>query len=176
MSRKNTSQRDSGRKARKPHHDDSDEMSLNSNLDWFADSGSQVPQDDGYRDLFGELIPPDECVSNEEAKNKSNKKTPRKRKQPRDDYFDTPTRPKRLFIPTKRFMIAMEEAKKELYELMGKTNSKKVSVVSTDSLNVSGVQHIQDSPQTSMNNGNNDNDKKSQQVFEGKLKCFINYR
>jgi len=74
----------------------------------------------------------------------------------------------------------MEEAQKELYEMMGITNSNNVSVVSTDSLNVSGVQHIQDSPQISINNeskrnnGNNDNDKKSQKVFEGKLKCSIN--
>ncbi|CAI6354085.1 unnamed protein product [Macrosiphum euphorbiae] len=132
MSRKNTSQRDSGH------------------------SGFEVPED-GYRDLFGELIPPDECVSNEEAKNKSNKKTPKKRKQPYDDFFDTPIRPKRVFIHTPRF---------QLYQL---------------SLNVSGVQHIQDSPQISINNeskrnnGNNDNDKKSQQVFEGVV-VFVDYK
>ncbi|XP_003244772.1 microcephalin isoform X1 [Acyrthosiphon pisum] len=187
MSRKNTSQRDSGRKKRKLDNDDSDEISLSRNLDLCIDFGFQEAKDsqtslEGYKDLFGEVIPPDEPVSNEGAKNKLIKKTPRKKKKPNEELFDTPTRPKRVFICTPRFIRVMEEARKELYECMaGSMRSSKVSVVSTDSLNVSGVQHLQDSPQTSINNeskinaGNNDNDKKSQQVFEGVV-AFIDYK
>lgn len=190
MSRQNTSQRVIGRKKRKLHNDGSDEMSLDCNVHFCKDSDFQVVNDsqtssEGYRDLFGELIVPDECVSNEEAKNKSIKKKSviKKKKQPYEElFFDTPTvRPTRIFIRTAKIMRLMKEAQKELYSCMGvRMNSSKVSVVSTDSLNVSGVQNLQDSPQISIsdeskiNTENNDNDKKSQQVLEGKLKCFIN--
>lgn len=190
MSRKNTSQRVIGRKKRKLHNDGSDEISLDRNVHFCKDSDFQVGKDsqtslEGYRDLFGELIPPDECVSNEEAKNESIKKKSviKKKKQPYEEhFFDTPTiRPKRMFIPTAKIMKLMKEAQKELYSCMGvRMNSNKASVVSTDSINVSGVQNLQDSPQISISNeskintDHNDNDKKSQQVLEGKLKCFIN--
>ncbi|XP_060856102.1 uncharacterized protein LOC132933848 isoform X2 [Metopolophium dirhodum] len=180
MSRKNTSQRVSGRKKRKPHHDDSDEISLTRHLDLFAKSclENKTPNE-GYRDLFGELIPPD-VVSNEEAKNKSIKKTQKKKKQPRED--DIVTKPKRVFIVTPKFMKCMMEAQKELYSLMGvSTSSSKVSVVSTDSLNVSGVQHLQDNPQISksneskINSKNNDNEKKNQHLLEGFF-VFVDYK
>jgi len=192
MSRKNTSQRVSGRKKRKLHNDHSDETSLDRNEDLCIDSGFRVVKDpqaplEGHIDLFGELIPPDVCVSNEEAKNKSTKKTPvsKRKKLPYEELLvDTPTiRPKRVYIRSARFMKLMKEAQKELYSIMGvKMDSSKVSVTSTDNLNVSGVQHLQDSPQISISNEskinteNNDNDKKSQQVLEGKLKCFINIK
>jgi len=187
MSRKNTSKRNGSRKKRKLHNDDSDEISLDRNLDLCIDYGFGVVKDsqtscEGHIDLFGELIPPDECVTNEEAKNKSNKKTPKKKKQPYEELVDTPIRPKRVFIQTPRFMKMMKEAQKDLYECMARMSSNKVSVVSTDSLNVSGVQHLQDSPQININNEskinteNNDKDKKPQQVLEGKLKCFTNIK
>jgi len=188
MSRKNTSQRVSGRKKRKLHDDDSDEISLTSNLDLFKDSCLEVNKTsqksfEGHLDLFGEVIPPDVPVSNEEAKNKPIKKTRKKKKQPYEELFDTPSRPQKVFIHTGRFFKVMMEAQKELYSLMGvPMSSSKVPVVSTGSLNVSGVQHIQDSPQISISNEskikseNKDNCKEPHQILEGKLKFFINIK
>ncbi|XP_022180207.1 uncharacterized protein LOC111040580 [Myzus persicae] len=190
MSRQNTSQQVSGRKKRKLLIDGSDEISLDRNVDLCEDFDINVTKDsqtslEGYRDLFGELIPPDECVSNEEVKNKLIKKTPasKKKKQPYEEIlFNTPTRPKRLFIPTPKIMELMHEASKELYSLMGaRLSSSNVSIVSTDNLNVSGIQHLQDSPRTSIKNESkinieeDDNDQKSQKVLEGVV-AFIDYK
>lgn len=187
MSRKNTSQRVSGRKKRKLHDDDSDEISLTSNLDLFKDSCLEVNKTsqksfEGHLDLFGEVIPPDVPVSNEEAKNKPIKKTRKKKKQPYEELFDTPSRRQKVFIHTGRFFKVMMEAQKELYSLMGvPMSSSKVPVVSTGSLNVSGVQHIQDSPQISISNEskikseNKDNCKEPHQILEG-LVLFVDYK
>jgi len=99
----------------------------------------------GHIDLFGEIIPPDVCVSKADAKNKSVKKTPvsRKKKLPYEDILmDTPViKPKRVFIPTPSMMQVMMEAQKELYALMNRSPSI-ISIASTDSLYVSGVQHL----------------------------------
>jgi len=191
MSRKNASQRVSGCKKRKLYIDDSDEISLSRNLDLYKDKDFKAVNDsqtslEGHRDLFGELIP-DDCVSNEKVKNKSIKKTPvsKKKKRPYEELlFNTPTiRPKRVFIPTPRLIKCMQEAHKELYSIMNaRTSSSNVSIVSTNGLNVSGVQNLQDSPRTSISNDsktnieNDDNNKKSEKILEGKLKCFINIK
>jgi len=125
-------QRVSDRKKRKLAIDDSDEIALDRNLDLFIDSELQVIEDSqtslkGHRDLFGELIPHDGFVSNAEAKNKSIKKIPvsKKKKQPDEEIMiDSPViRPKRVFIPTPKFMKLMKEAQTELYSLMGVNKS-----------------------------------------------------
>lgn len=191
-------QRVSDRKKRKLAIDDSDEIALDRNLDLFIDSELKVIEDSqaslkGHRDLFGELIPQDEFVSNadnKENKNKSVKKTPISRKKKRlneEDMIDTPViGPKRVFIPTPKFMKLMKEAQTELYSLMGvNKSSSDVSIVTNDSLNVSGIQNLEDSPiisivNESKTNSKNfvihthnstklDNDKESRQIFEGKF-------
>jgi len=186
-------QRVSDRKKRKLAIDDSDEISLTRNLDLFIDSQLKVIEDSQtslkeHRDLFGELIPRDEFVSNAKTKNKSTKKTPvsKKKKQPSEEIMiDSPIiRPKRVFIPTPKFMKIMKEAQTELYSLMGvNKSSSDISVVTTDSLNVSGIQDLQVSPikstrnESKTNSKNNDNDKESRRVLEGKfsLICTYNY-
>ncbi|XP_026819681.1 uncharacterized protein LOC113558423 [Rhopalosiphum maidis] len=179
MSLQKTSQRASGSKKRKLS-DDSIDIQLNHNLDLCIDSPLE-----GYRDLFGELIPPNECVNNAEVKNKSTKKkTPvsKRKKLPYEDIFvDTPViKPKRVFVPTPRMMKCMMEAQKELYSFMGiQKSSSNVSIVSNDSLNVSGVQHLKDSPITSIKNvskiNTENNDEKSQQVLKG-IVAFVDYK
>uniref|UniRef100_A0A2H8TMI7 Microcephalin n=1 Tax=Melanaphis sacchari TaxID=742174 RepID=A0A2H8TMI7_9HEMI len=183
-------QRVSDRKKRKLAIDDSDKIS-NRNLDLFVDSQLKVIEDSQtslkeHRDLFGELIPQDELASNAETKNKSTKKTPvsKKKKQPGEKItIDSPViRPKRVFIPTPKFMKLMEEAQTELYSLMGiNKSSSDVSVVTTDSLDVSGIQDLQDSPIKSIRNEsktnlkNNDNDKESRQILKGVV-AFVDYK
>jgi len=192
-------QRVSDRKKRKLAIDDSDEIPLNCNLDLFVDSQLKVIEDSqtslkGHRDLFGELIPDtpqDKLVSNAQGKNTKNKSTKRtpaskKKKQPDDEIrIDSPIiKPKRVFIPTPKFMKLMKEAQTELYSLMGvNKSSSDISVVTNDSLNVSGIQDLQDSPISTKKNGsktnskNNDNVKESRRVLEGKfsLILLINY-
>lgn len=183
-------QRVSDRKKRKLAIDDSDEIALDRNLDLFVDSELQVIEDSqtslkGHRDLFGELIPQDEFVSNTEAKNKSKKKTTVSKKNKQSDeeiICDSPViKPKRVFIPTPKFMKLMKEAQTELYSLMGvNKSSSDISVVTNDSLNVSGIQNLEDSPiksirnESETNSKNNENDKKSR-VLEGKLSLICTY-
>jgi len=188
-------QRVSDRKKRKLAIDNSDEIALDRNLDLFIDSELEVIEDSqaslkGHRDLFGELIPQDEFVSNADNidhKNKSVKKTPISRKKKRlneEDMIDSPViRPKRVFIPTPKFMKLMKEAQTELYSLMGvNKSSSDVSIVTNDSLNVSGIQNLEDSPIISKvnesrtnsvvhthNSTKPDNDKESRRIFEGKF-------
>ncbi|XP_027851704.2 microcephalin-like [Aphis gossypii] len=186
MSSQNKPRRTSSHKKRKLHYD-SDEISLDRNLELCIDSAFKKNSQTSSEiqiDLFGEIIPPDVCISNADAKNKSVKKTPvsRKKKLPnKDTLIDTPViRPKRVFIPTPRMMKVMMEAQKELYSFMNSSPSN-VSIASTDSLNVSGVQHLQNSPITTIRNEpkikkeSNDNDKKSQQVLKGVV-AFIDYK
>jgi microcephalin len=186
-------QRVSDRKKRKLAIDDSDEISLTRNLDLFIDSQLKVIEDSQtslkeHRDLFGELIPQDKFVSNSETKNKSTKKTPvsKKKKQPSEEIiiYSPIIRPKRVFIPTPKFVKIMKEAQTELYSLMGvNKSSSDISIVTTDSLNVSGIQDLQASPikstrnESKTNSKNNDNDKESRRVLEGKfsLICTYNY-
>ncbi|KAL4143649.1 hypothetical protein QTP88_005960 [Uroleucon formosanum] len=183
-------QRVSDRKKRKLAIDDSDEIALDRNLDLFVDSELQVIEDSqtslkGHRDLFGELIPQDEFVSNTEAKNKSKKKTTVSKKNKQSDeeiICDSPViKPKRVFIPTPKFMKLMKEAQTELYSLMGvNKSSSDISVVTNDSLNVSGIQNLEDSPiksirnESETNSKNNENDKKSR-VLEGVV-AFVDYK
>lgn len=192
-------QRVSDRKKRKLAIDDSDEISLNRNLDLFVDSQLKVIEDSqtslkGHRDLFGELIPDipqDKFINDAESKNtknKSTKRTPASKKKKQQDEeirIDSPIiKPKRVFIPTPKFMKLMKEAQTELYSLMGvNKSSSDISVVTTDSLNVSGIQDLQDSPisskrnESKTNSKNNDNGKESRRVLEGKfsLILLINY-
>jgi len=184
-------QRVSDRKKRKLAIDDSDEIALDRNLDLFVDSELQVIEDSqtslkGHRDLFGELIPQDVFVSNTEAKNKLNKKkTASKKKKQSDEEIicDSPViKPKKMFIPTPKFMKLMKEAQTELYSLMGvNKSSSDISVVTNDSLNVSGIQNLEDSPiknirnESETNSNNNDTDEKSRRVLEGKLSLICTY-
>lgn len=185
-------QRVSDRKKRKLAIDDSDEIALDRNLDLFIDSELQVIEDSqtslkGHRDLFGELIPQDEFVSNAEAKNKSNKKTTVSKKKKQSDeeiMIDSPIiRPKRVFIPTPNFMKIMKEAQTELYSLMGvNKSSSDISVVTSDNLNVSGIQNLEDSPiksirnESKTNSKNNYSENESRRVLEGKfLLCNYNH-
>lgn len=180
-------QRDSGRKKRKLRIDDSDVI-LTRNMDLCIDSGFEKVNDsqsslEGHRDLFGELIP--DVVSNADTKKELNKKAPvsKKKKQSYEDIVDTPiVRPKRVFIPTPKIMKFMKEAHKELYSIMNaKTSSSNVSVVSTDSLDVSGVQQLQDSPiiskknESKINTEDIKNDEKSQKVLAGVV-AFVDYK
>jgi len=175
MSLNNKSQRTSSKRKRTLHYD-SDEVSFDHNLEKSIDSSFRNPTylEDykGHIDLFGEIIPPDVCKP--EAKTKLEKKTPvsRKKKQPfENSLIDTPVRkPKRMFILTPRMIKAMMVSQKELYSLINKS-PEVVSITSTDSLNVSNVQKLPESPITTIRNEpkiNNDNDKKSQQVLKGK--------
>ncbi|XP_022174220.1 uncharacterized protein LOC111036501 [Myzus persicae] len=185
-------QRVSDRKKRRLAIDDSDEISLNRNLDLFIDSELEVIEDSqtslkGHRDLFGELIPQDNFVSNiNDAKNKSTKKTlvSKKNKQQNEEIVvDSPIiRPKRVFIPTPKFMKLMKEAQTELYSLMGvNKSSSDISVVTNDSLNVSGIQNLEVSPITSTRNESktnlkdNDADKASRRILEGVV-AFVDYK
>uniref|UniRef100_A0A2S2PST0 Microcephalin n=1 Tax=Schizaphis graminum TaxID=13262 RepID=A0A2S2PST0_SCHGA len=182
MSLQKTSQRANGSKKRKLS-DDFIDIELSSNLDLCIDSDISLLE--GHRDLFGELIPPDVCVSDTEAKDKSTKKkTPasKRKKLPYEDVFvNSPViKPKRVFIVTPRLLKCMVEAQKELDSHMGvKKSSSNVSIVSNDSLNVSGVQHLQDSPITSIKNvskiNTENNDKKPQQVLKGVV-AFVDYK
>lgn len=184
MSSQNKSRHTCSHKKRKLHYD-SDEISLDRNLELCIDSAfkkNSQTSSQNLIDLFGEIISPGVCINNADAKNKSVKKTPRKtpvsrkKKLPYEENLtDTPViRPKRVFVPTQRMLRGMMEAQKELYLSMNRMNKSpnNVSIASTDSLNVSGVQNLQDSPITTEIKKEN-NDEKSQQVLKGKLTYFI---
>lgn len=182
-------QRVSDRKVRKLAIDDSDKITSDHDVNIFTtpDSRVQVVEDshpsvEGHIDLFGELIPETKSVSEPIPKTKYVRKTPvskRKKKPPIEPVIVSPIRkPHRTFIPTPRIIKLMKDAQSELYSLMGLNHSSSdVSTVSNDSLNVSGVQSLLESPKSSAtkksdaNSTNIENSSKSP-VFKGKLKIF----
>ncbi|CAH1733335.1 unnamed protein product [Aphis gossypii] len=187
MSLLNKSQRKSSQKKRKHNDDESFDHNLELSIDASFRTQSYLGEPRGHIDLFGEIIPPNACSSKTEPKNKSVKKTavPKKRKLFHEDsLIDTPViKPKRIFIPTPRMLrvmaSVMAESRKELYELMNRDSSN-VSITSTDSLNVSGIQHLPESPitpirnQPKINHAINDDDKKFQ-VLKGVV-AFVDYK
>ncbi|XP_022160888.1 uncharacterized protein LOC111026995 [Myzus persicae] len=168
MPRQNASPRVSRRNKRKLHIDYLNETSLERDVDLCEDLSIDVTNDsqtslEGHRDLFGELIP-EECVSDKVVQNKSIRKTPgsKKKKLPHEELlFDTPPRPNSLMDASAR--------------------SSNVSIASTDSLNVSGVERLQDSPVTTGKNESKihikeeDNEQKSSKVLEGVI-GFVDYK
>lgn len=133
----------------------------------------------GYRDLFGELIPLDKCSIKTPPKSKSAKKRPTSRKkkplpeEPVAAVSPASARPPRVFIPTPKIMRIMKDAQAELYSLMGLNKSTSdASVVSNDSLNVSGVQDLLDSSITSVPDESKDNGPPLL-VLEGKLSSIF---
>lgn len=191
-------QRLNDRKKRKLAIDESGEISIDDfvtasaatpdsqQINMIEDSQSSLK---GHRDLFGEIIPDNKCASEPVSKctritKKNNTERKRKKQQCEDFSLDSPiNRPTRVFIPTPRIIRIMKEAQTELYSLMGLNNSSNdVSVISTDSLNVSGVQHLQDSPRptaqkekkSETNPINNESDEKRaeeiSQIFKGRVR------
>lgn len=184
-------QRISDRKKRKLAIDVSDKMSvdsplitsdtMNSQIEMIEDSQSSLK---GHRDLFGELIPYkciDKCTPvSKRKKPESKRKKPesKKKKQPYENLsVDSPiNRPTRVFIPTPRIIKIMKDAQTELYSLMGlNKSSSDVSVVSSDSLNVSGIQHLENSPKPTVQQRKEfktdfiKNTKNISQIFNGKF-------
>lgn len=82
--------------------------------------------------------------------------------------------PNKLFFPTPKIINIMKEAQLELYTLMGlNKSSSDISVVSNNSLNVSGIQNLVDSPKPKTQNViNNEEEQNPFQILKGK--CFIN--
>lgn len=191
-------ERVSDRKKRKLAIDDSDGVPLESDSDSCIASGSQVRvvedsqlSPKGHRDLFGELIPPSVISRVDEPKaepSAPSKKTPASRKKRRDSIdellnMDTPVRrPTRVFIPTPRIIKIMKDAQADLYHLMGlnKSSTSDTSVISNESLNVSGVQSLMGSPirgspiQLETNSPSiNNSIHESRSVLEGKYLLII---
>lgn len=141
-------QRISDRKKRKLAIDDLDKISVDPDVDSQIEmvDDSQLPMP-GYRDLFGELIPT--TCTNKPTTDKPVKKKPTSRKKKHEESFQISPRkkPTSIFIPTPQIIRIMKEAQSELYSLMGlNKSSSDISNVSTDSLNVSGIQQLPISP------------------------------
>jgi len=154
-----------------------------SRIEVIEDSQSSLKR---HRDLFGEVIPI-QCTNKQtskctplakENKTKSKRKIQSPEDLPMDDLINRPTR---VFIPTPKIIKIMKDAQAELYSLMGLNNSSSdASMVLTDSLNISGVQNLQDSPKPTTHKEkkcetysiNNENDEKcpkeNSQLFKGK--------
>ncbi|XP_050533488.1 microcephalin-like isoform X2 [Daktulosphaira vitifoliae] len=182
---RDTLQRLSDRKNRKLAIDDSFNLTTvdesdpwilcNSQVDVIEASESPLKE---HRDLFGEVIHYESPL----LKNKTNSSTPgsRKRKQYKWEEVieESPiTRPKRAFIPTPRIVKLMKEAQVELYSVMGHSKSSSdVSIVSEDSLNVSGVQNLSDSPQAFKNKSEHSKEEsQSPPILEGVV-AFVDYK
>lgn len=128
----------------------------------------------GHRDLFGELIPRDNCKSTLLPENKSTKKTlgSKKKKIPYEDItmISPIKRPTRVFIPTPRIMRIMKDAQTELYSLMGlNKSSSEVSVVSNDSLEISGVHNLLNCSETNESFNENSDTNSEPPILEGKF-------
>lgn len=128
----------------------------------------------GHRDLFGELIPRDNCKSTLLPENKSMKKTlgSKKKKIPYKDItmISPIKRPTRLFIPTPRIMRIMKDAQTELYSLMGlNKSSSEVSVVSNNSLDISGVHNLLNCSETNELLNENSDTNLRPPILEGKF-------
>lgn len=128
----------------------------------------------GHRDLFGELIPRDNCKNTLLPENKSIKRTlgSKKKKIPYEDItmISPIKRPTRVFIPTPRIMRIMKDAQTELYSLMGlNKSSSEISVVSSDSLDISGVHNLLNCSETneSLNESSDTNSRPP--ILEGKF-------
>lgn len=175
-------QRVSDRKKRKLAIDESKKMlsdeyydvdlgaPIKSQIEAIADSQSSMK---GHRDLFGVLIPDDKWGCCSTSTTKSNKKTSltkSKKKSPNNTPLsNSMNKPQQIFIPTPQIVDIMKEAQTELYSLMGLNNSSsEVSVVSTDSLNVSGVQLL-DTSVSNNNLNNTKNEKKTSEILKGKF-------
>lgn len=180
-------QRVSDRKKRKLAIDDSNKMIADAfDIDLCAPNDSQIEviEDSqssmkGHRDLFGVLIPDDNQENNLTPKIKSNNKAlvTKSNKKPMEDVSNKSTnslkKSQRIFIPTPKIVKLMKDAQTELYSLMGlNKSSSDVSISSTGSLNVSGIQLIDES---NSNSSNNKNEKKSSEVLKGKLLCNFNF-
>lgn len=188
-------QRVSDRKKRKLAVDDSDKSSSSG-----RDADSRLPVDPlidviddsqsslkGHRDLFGQLASAGPCCSEDlPGRRASAEKTrPSKENVPPSaeriiESNGSSQRPPRVFIPTPQIIKLMKDAHSELYSLMGlNTSSSDLTVGSNDSLNISGVQDLQDSPVQSSKNRSkttlliNENYKGSPPIFDGKF-SFIN--
>lgn len=185
-------QRVSDRKKRRLAVDDSDKSSSSGRdadsclpvdplVDVIDDSQSSLK---GHRDLFGQPAGP--CCSKDlPGRRASAEKTrPSKENVPpsgeRIESDGSSRRPSTVFIPTPQIIKLMKDAHSELYSLMGlNTSSSDLTVGSNDSLNISGVQDLQDSPVQSSKNKSktslliNENHKGSPPIFDGKF-SFIN--
>jgi microcephalin len=170
-------QRVSDRKNRKLAIDDSNKMVPDAfDTDLYApiDSQTEVIEDSqssikGHRDLFGVLIPDDKWGNNLSPKTKSNKKTSvtKSKKKLLQDTVSSNSfkKPQQIFIPTPKIVELMKEAQTELYTLMGlNKSSSDLSVSSSGSLNVSGVQRL-----------DNKNEEKSSEVLKGKFVFNLNF-
>ncbi|XP_025420751.1 uncharacterized protein LOC112690864 isoform X2 [Sipha flava] len=170
-------QRVSDRKNRKLAIDDSNKMVPDAfDTDLYApiDSQTEVIEDSqssikGHRDLFGVLIPDDKWGNNLSPKTKSNKKTSvtKSKKKSLQDTVSSNSfkKPQQIFIPTPKIVELMKEAQTELYNLMGlNKSSSDLSVSSTGSFNVSGVQLL-----------DNKNEEKSSEVLKGVV-AFVDYK
>lgn len=181
-------QRVTDRKVRKLAVDDSDKSASDHDNNIFTTPDSRVevvedsqPSVQGHIDLFGELIPETRSVSEPAPKTKCVRKTPvskRKKKPAKELIMVSPSKkPQRTFVPTPRIIKIMKDAQSELYSLMGLNQSASdISVTSNDSLNVSGVQSLLDSPKSSAKkpdaNATNIDDCKKSPIFKGKLESL----
>lgn len=184
-------QRVTDRKVRKLAVDDSDKITSDREVDIFTTPDPRVevvedshPSVEGHIDLFGELIPETRSVSEPVPKTKCVRRTPvskRKKKPAKELVMVSPVKqPQRTFIPTPRIIKLMKDAQSELYSLMGLNQSTSdVSVTSNDSLNVSGVQSLLDSPKSSAKkpdvNASNVESSRKSPIFKGKSESSIKF-
>lgn len=179
---RHVSQRNSDRKVRKLPIYDSDKTESDRDVAFFTTPCPRVIENisyssvKGHIELFGELILETRSVSEPIPKTKFAIRTPaskRKKKPAKELVMTSPfKREKRTFIPTPRMIKVMKESLAELYSIMGLNQS-----ASNDSLNISGVQRLPDSPESSTKKSDADstnieNSKKST-ILEGKLKIFL---
>lgn len=163
-------------------HDFNSSIMPDSQLELVEDSESSLK---GHRDLFGELIPNSSYVNNPKTNSNSNKKmsNSKRKKRPQEEFVISPIKiTNKVFFPSPRIINIMKDAQTELYTLMGlNKSSSDVSIISNNSLNVSGIQSLLDSPNTTPNTRNesntsminNENNKDPSRILEGKF--FINF-
>lgn len=183
-------QRVSDRKKRKLAVDDSDKNSssdsssrvtdscllVDSLINVIEDSQSSLKK---HRDLFGELTPNPRSKDVAGKSISTKKQASKENEQPTEENLEPDNsvqRPPRVFIPTPQIIKLMKDTHTELYSLMGlNKSSSDISVVSNNSLNISGVQNLQDSPVRGLNNKSkitmliNENFTKSPPIFDGKF-------
>lgn len=141
-------------------------IAYNSQVDVIDASESPLKQ---HRDLFGEVIQYESPALNDTTNTSTPASRKRKQKKWEEVIEESPiSRPKRVFIPTPRIVKLMKDAQMELCSVMGHSNSiNDTSIVSEDSLNVSGVQNLIDSPQALKNKSKNSDKTQSPPVLEG---------
>lgn len=189
---RNVSRRASDRNISKLAVGDSGDIALDRDVNvsttpdsWMEIVENSRPSAEGHIDIFGEPKSPTESGRKSSTKTKYVRKTPisKKKKQPSKNLVENRSskKPQKTFTSTPRIIKTMKETLSESYSTVEVNQCSTDTLIVTDnSLNISGIQSLQDSstlsvlPKSDLNSTKNNDDEKST-IFKGKLEIIFVY-